>query len=116
MKLLVRTISMKVRARSMSIIRFYMNKNDNKPRSNSLEMYKITRHNTCINYACLKNLCSTPIVNLKPCQGRHMIAQLINLHPALFRDRKPPCSELPEGWYALADAFCNAIEMTLSSD
>ena len=29
-----------------------------------------------------------------------MIAQLVDVHPALFQERIPPCSEVPEGWYA----------------
>jgi len=45
-----------------------------------------------------------------------MIAQLIDVHPALFRGKVPPCSELPEGWYPMLDAFCTAIESSMSPD
>jgi hypothetical protein len=45
-----------------------------------------------------------------------MIAQLIDVHPALFRGKVPPCSELPEGWYPMADALCTAIESSMSPD
>jgi hypothetical protein len=45
-----------------------------------------------------------------------MIAHLVEAHPALFRGRVPPHSELPEGWYAMANAVCTAIESTVAPE
>jgi hypothetical protein len=72
------------------------------------------KHNSCISYAIFSRS-SQFLLEANFFRGGHdVIAQLVDTHPALFHQTIPPCSEVPEGWYAMADALCTAIEASMS--